>query len=84
MTCIAAQGDLIALLPASIHTQNADVTHVMMATGIDTTRNFDLDIANGPLNAERLESLAQGRCDGNRASGCERAVVHARAGNQIG
>ena len=50
MVAIAAQGDLIKLGTFLVHTQNTNMTHVVMTTGIHTTGNVQIQftqVVNG-------------------------------------
>jgi hypothetical protein len=44
--CVTTKGDLIVFHPGTVQTQNADMTDVMMAAGVNTSRDFDLKHAN--------------------------------------
>src|SRR3954451_15959702 len=80
----AAQRDLVKFLALLVEAENADVPDMMMAAGVDAARDLDLQLADPALALQGREPRADRLCNRNRARGGQRAIVHARAGDDVG
>jgi hypothetical protein len=81
---IAAKGDLVAFYARTIQSKNADMTDVVVPTGIDAARDFDLQRADVMFD---LQLIKTGRnLLGNRYRTGRRqcTVIHAGTGDDVG
>ena len=81
---VAAQGELVELLAVLVDAEDADVADVMMAAGVDAARDLDLQLADVVLARELGEVLGDALRHRDRARIGQRAIVQARAGDDVG
>src|SRR6185437_11340393 len=79
----AAERAVVGLLPFPLETQNADMTDVMMAAGIDAAGDLDLERTDLFRALALAEALSDPLRDRDRARGRQRAIVEAGAGDDI-
>ncbi len=79
-----AERELEELLAAFIDAQNADVADMVVAAGVHATRDVDREMADPLQLIEIAERAADVLRDRNRARVRERAVVEARAADDVG
>src|SRR5215470_12206308 len=79
----AAEGDLVELGAVLVDPEDADVPHMMVAAGIDAAGDFDLQLADVEQPGEIGEMLADLLRHRDRAGVGERAIVEARAGDDV-
>ena len=80
----AAQLQLVEFHAFLVHAQDADMTGMVMAAGIDAAGNLDLEFADIMLAFQIGETLGDGLRDRDRAGIGEIAIIQARAGNDVG
>ena len=79
----AAEGDLIGLLARALEAENADVADMMVAAGVDAAGNLDLQRADLAGTRAVAEALGNALRDRDRTRGRQRAIVEARAGDDV-
>ena len=78
-----AKCDLVKFLALLVEAEDADVADMMVATGVDAARDIDLDLTDLFLAAD-VGELARDRLGhGDRTCCRQRAVVEARAGDDV-
>src|SRR6516162_561980 len=80
----ASEADLVPLLPVLVDAEDADVTDVMMATGVHATGHLDLDLAEVVEVVEIIEALLDLARDRDRPRVGERAEIQPGAGDHVG
>src|SRR6185437_8088081 len=81
---LAAERDLIELLPLLLDAENADMADMVMAAGIDAAGNIDVQPADIPLQVEIGEPARDLHRHRNRTRIGEAAIIEARASDDIG
>ena len=79
----AADRDLVHFLTIFLDTENADMADMMMAAGIDTAGNVDVQTADQIRRVVIGETLRQFLRDRNRTRVSERAIVEAGARDDV-
>src|SRR5471032_2881540 len=89
-----ADGGVVALRPADRHlipfaailvdAENADAAHVMVAAGIDTAGNVQLDFADVVLEVDIVETFGNRGGDRQRLGVGQRAEIAAGAADHVG
>src|SRR3984893_6752080 len=80
----AAEGDLVEFLAVLLDAENADMADMVMAAGIDATRNIDVQTAEVAGEIEIAEAAGQLLGDRYGAGIGEAAIVEARTGDDVG
>src|SRR5262249_36331855 len=80
----AAERNLIGLGPGFLETENSDVTDMVMSTGIDAAGDIYFELPDLPRAGRIAKRLRDSLGDGDRAGGRKRAIIEARAGDDIG
>ena len=80
---MAPERHLVELLALLIDAEEADVPDVVMAAGVDAAGDLDAQLADRLLALEIREALGDALGHGDRARVRERAVVEARAGDDV-
>src|SRR4051812_32472896 len=80
----AAQRDLVEFLALLVEAEDADMPDMVMAAGVDAARDLDLQVADGALAFQGREPRADRLRDRDRTRGGQRAIIHARAGDDVG
>src|SRR5690606_25982222 len=75
--------NLIPLLTILIDSQDADVTDVVMPTGIDATRYVQIQLADVILVVEIVEALLDSRRDRYRDRICQGTEITPRTANDV-
>ena len=78
----AAEHELVELLALLLDAEDADVADVVVAAGVDAAGDLDLQLAD--LVLARRQPLGDALGDRDRAGVGQRAVVEARAGDDVG
>src|SRR4051812_15668483 len=79
-----ADGDLVDLLAVLLDAENADVTDMVMAAGVDAAGDVDVEPADQIGEFVVGEAPRQLLRDRNRARIRQRAIVEARTGDDVG
>src|SRR5215831_15626004 len=80
----ATEADLVPLLAVLVDAEYADVTDMMVATGVHAAGHFDLDLAEVVEIVEIIEALLDLLRHRDGAGVGERAEVESRAGDHVG
>src|ERR1019366_2645332 len=80
----AADRDLIEFLAVLLDAENADMADVMMAAGVDTAGNIDVQLSDQVGGVVVGEAPRQLLRDRDRARIGERAIIQPRAGDDVG
>ena len=80
----AAEQELIVLRTLSVDAEDADVAGMVVAAGVDTARDLELEFAKVALALRRGERLGDLLRDRDRAGVGEAAIVQAGAGDDVG
>src|SRR5262245_3525002 len=80
---VSADGNLIPLLAVLVDAQDPDVTDVVVAAGIHTAGNVEVQLAYIVLIVEVVEALLDRLRHGNRLRVGKRAEISPRAGDDV-
>ena len=80
----AAERELIGFGAFALEAENADMADMVMAAGIDAAGNLDFQVADIARPRAVAEAFGDGLRDRDRARGRERAIIEARAGDDVG
>ncbi len=80
----AAERDLVEFGTLLLDAEDADMADMVMAAGVDAAGNLDLQLADlAPARSASAESLGDLLRDRDGARIGQRAIVQARAGNDV-
>ena len=81
---LAAQSNLVIFNPPLFEPEDPYRADMVVAAGVDAARDLDAQFADLALAIGVGEAFADCFGDGDRARGGELAIVHARAGDDVG
>ena len=79
----AAQCQLVALDAGLFQAEDPDVADVVVAAGVNAARDLDLEVADLSRPLRRAEALGDSLRHRNRSRGRQRAIIEARAADDV-
>src|SRR5271154_50436 len=78
-----AERDLIGLFAGALEAENADMADMVMAAGVDAAGDLDLERPDRAGARAIAEALGKALRDRDRAGRRQRAIIEARAGDDV-